>query len=122
MALLTVNSHDYTKYIISESYEVNVQDVYNSWTDGNGIKHRGVYRTRIEGKLTMRFLDRSAYNTFLTDLAAVKTSGYYPITVYVNNTLATANINAFLEIEPAMEANYTTYPLMSKFTVKLEER
>lgn len=121
MALLTVNSHDYTKYIVSGSYEVNAEDVYQSWADGNGVKHRSVYRTRIAGKLTMRFLNRSAYSAFLSDLAAVKTGGYYPMTVYVNNTLTTATINAFTDVEPAMEANYTTLPEMGKFTIKLEE-
>lgn len=121
MALLTINSHDYTKYILAGSWEVNRQDVYKSWTDANGINHRSIYRTRVSGEFTIQFINRSVYNTFLNDLAAVKANGYYPMTVYQNNVMSTASINAFISMEPAMEANYTTNPAFDKFTVKLEE-
>ena len=121
MALLTVNSHDYTKYIVSGSWEVNHKDVYKSWTDANGINRRNVYRTRIEGEFSMQFLNRTAYGTFMSDLAAVKTAGYYPVTVYANDTQTAVSANVYLNMEPAMEANYST-PLFGKFSVKLEER
>lgn len=121
MALLTINSHDYTKYILAGSWEVNRQDVYKSWTDANGINHRSIYRTRVSGEFTIQFIDRSKYSVFLNDLAAVKANGYYPMTVYQNNVGSTASINAFISMEPAMAANYTVNPEFEKFTVKLEE-
>ncbi len=122
MALLTVNSHDYTKYILSGSWKVNRQDIYKSWTDANGITHHNVYRTKIDGECTMRFYSRSAYADFLNDMAAVKVSGYYPITVYVNNVLGVATINAFVtRLEPAMAAQYAVTPEFEQFTFKFEE-
>ena len=120
--LLTINSVDFTPYIISKTYEVNKQDTYESWTDANGILHRSIYRTHISGDFDMKFIDRTKYNAFLTALSAVKTDGYYPVTVYVNNTLSTETINAFITIKPAMSAQYANYPEMEQFSVEVMQR
>lgn len=120
--LLTINSVDFTPYIISKSYAINKQDTYETWTDANGIVHRSIYRTRISGDFNMKFIDRTKYNAFLTALSAVKTDGYYPVTLYVNNTLASETINAFITIHPAMSAQYTNYPEMEEFTVEVMQR
>lgn len=121
MALLTINSHDYTKYILAGSWEVNRQDVYTDWEDANRIKRRSIYRTRVSGQFTIQFIDRSKYADFLSDLEAVKSNGYYPMTVYQNNVGSTVSINAFISMDPVMAANYATTPEFEKFTVKIEE-
>lgn len=120
--LLTINSVDFTPYIISKSYEVNKQDVYEGWTDANGIAHRSIYRTKISGTFTMKFIDRTKYSAFLTALSAVKTDGYYAVTLYVNNTLSSETINAFVTIHPAMTAQYSNYPEFEQFQVEVVQR
>ena len=121
MNLVTVNSFDLSPYIIAPSYEMNREDVFREWVDGNGITHRSVYRTRVRGQFEVKFWDRSKYATFLTNIGAVKTGGYYPMTVYVNNTETTENVNLFMEFSPTLTAKYST-PEYETFRITVEER
>lgn len=122
MALVTINTFDLSPYIITPSYEMNKEDVYNEWVDGNGITHRNVYRTRITGEFSVKFWNRSAYASFLTALGGVKTSGYYPMTVYINNTQTTEAANLFVEFGPALTAQYTAGNEYERFRIRVEER
>ena len=120
--LFEVLETDFTPYIVSGSYKMNQQDSYEEWTDGNGIKHRNVYRTKISGSFEMKFINRAAYGSFLAALDAVKTDGYYTVTVFVNNTLFPQTIEAFITIEPSMAAQYLHIPEFEQFSVKVEQR
>lgn len=120
--LFQILSTDFTPYIISKTYTMNKQDSYEKWVDGNGITHRAIYRTKISGTFEMKFINRTAYNTFLTALEAVKTDGYHSVTVYVNNKLHMETIDAFVTIEPSMTAQYKTVPEFEQFTVRVEQR
>ncbi len=120
--LFTVNAKDYTPFIISKTYKVNRLDVYESWTDANGITHRVVYRQKISGSFDIKFINRSHYSQFLSDLGAVKNDGYHAVSLYLNNMLTSANANVFITMEPAMNAQYSDYPEMAKFSVKVVER
>ena len=120
--LFEVLETDFTPYIVSKSYQMNRQDSYEEWTDGNGITHRNVYRSKISGSFEMKFINRAAYGSFLAALDAVKTDGYYPVTVYVNNTLFPETIEAFITIEPSMTAQYRNIPEFEQFTVKVVQR
>lgn len=113
---------DFTPFIISKTYKVNKQDVYETWTDANGITHRVIYRTKISGSFEMQFINRAMYDVFIDELESIKTDGYYPVELYVNNLLTTKTANVFLQIEPAMAAQYSDYPEMDKFSVKVVER
>lgn len=121
MSLVTVNSFDLTPFIIAPSYEMNQEDVFREWVDGNGITHRNVYRTRISGQFDVKFWDRSAYTTFLSSINGVKTGGYYPMTVYVNNTELSVNADLFMNFQPILTAKYST-PEYEKFRITVEER
>lgn len=120
--LFGIQQTDYTKYIVNPTYQVNQQDEYESWKDADGLKHRVVYRSRISGTFDMKFLDRAQYQSFLTALGTVKQDGYYTVSLYVNNTLQLEQVDAFIQIEPAMQAQYSNVPEMNKFKVKVEER
>lgn len=101
LELFKVDSTDYTNNIINESYEVQDNDVYQSWTDANFITHREKVRTKVEGKFTMRFRSLSTYQNFVTYMASKKTTGsYYPCSVYCNNTRTKKTVNLFVTWAP----------------------
>lgn len=120
--LFSVNNVDFTRYIISSSYDMAKEDEYIEWKDAYGFKRKDIYRTRISGSFELKFINRAKYNEFLGALSAVKTDGYYPVTVFVNTTLATETINAFIHIAPKMKAQYSDYPEMEQFSVEVEQR
>lgn len=113
---------DFTPFIISKTYKVNEQDVYETWTDANGITHRVIYRKKISGSFELQFIDRSIYDRFIDELESIKQDGFYPIELYINNLLMTKQVNAFLSMEPVMNAQFSDYPEMAKFSVKVVER
>ncbi len=120
--LFEVLETDFTPYIVSKTYKMNQQDTYESWVDGNGITHRNVYRSKISGSFEMKFINRTAYGSFLAALDAVKTDGYHIVTVFVNNKLLPKTIEAFITIEPSMTAQYSNVPEFEQFSVKVEQR
>lgn len=100
--MFAINGTDYSHRVVGTGYAVQKNDEYNVWTDANGKEHRSAYRTRIEGKFTMLFLDVSEYNTFEGVLLLNKNADLtYPITVYDNKTATSVNITAFIDFTPS---------------------
>lgn len=82
-----------------QNYDVNMVDVYQEWTDGNWITHRDIVRTRIQGTVKLGFKTATDWNAFIALLNATRDeAGYFPITVWVNNTATSETINAFLDM------------------------
>lgn len=99
MVFFKIGTTDLSAYADIQNYNVNKEDIYQEWTDGNWIARREIERTRITGTLQLGFKTSSSWSDFLALLAEQKTdAGYYPVTVYVNNTGTTETINAFLDM------------------------
>ena len=95
----TINTTDITGWIDVQNYDVNREDVFTTWTDGNWIEHRVIARTKISGKFQVGFADATDFASFVALLGSEKTAdGYYPVTAYVNNTGTTETFNAYLDV------------------------
>ena len=94
-----IGTTDLTDYVDVQTYAVNREDVYDSWTDGNWIEHRVIARQRRSGTFSLGFATAAAFSAWTTLLASAKTAGgYYAVTAYINNTGATDTFNAFLDV------------------------
>ena len=124
--ILKINSVDFSGYVNKKSYEVQQNTEYVEWVDGNHKTHRSVTRQKVSGKFTLTFLSITDYTTFRTNVAAATNAeGYVAVTLYVNNTQASATINAFLDITAKTVWTTDAYdrsPEVALVTVKLEER
>ena len=93
------SSGDLSAFADIQNYDVNKTDVYQEWTDGNWIDHREIVRTRIQGTVTLGFKKTSDWNAFVALLNATRNAaGYFPITLWVNNTATSETIDAFLDL------------------------
>lgn len=93
-----VGSTDLTPYIDLQNFDVNSEEVYESWTDGNFNEHRVISRTRITGKIKLGFKDLTDFDNFRSLMSSNRNvNGYYSIKVYVNNLNSTETINAFVD-------------------------
>lgn len=129
MALFTVNNVDFTSKINQKKYNIQKKPVYTNWTDGNGIVHRVVTRTRVSGSFPMSFFSVADYDAFKNAVEAVRTNGdYCPITIYANNTKETLNINAFVDYETSLrwtqvyDQQTGSTPAVAAVTVTISER
>lgn len=97
-----ISSTDLTAYEDIQNHDVNREDIYDTWVDGNWITHRVIARTRISGTVKLGFRSATDFSTFMTLLGSAKDAeGYYPISVYCNNTGTTETVNAFLDVSGA---------------------
>ena len=94
-----ISTTDLTAYEDIQNHDVQKENVWTSWTDGNWTEHREIVRTRVTGTVKLGFKSATDYTTFQTLLTTAQDAeGYYPITVYCNNTGTSETVNAFLEI------------------------
>ena len=126
MVLLKINNVDFTDRVNQRSYNVQKQDEYETWTDGNWITHHETVRTRVSGSIDLTFLTEAQYTAFNAAIAAVKTAGgYCPVQLWINNTKELATINAFLTIQTKHRWTMPAFggtPEVAAATVKVIQR
>lgn len=102
MVFFKIGSTDLTAYADIQNYNINKADVFQNWTDGNWVDHRDMVRTRITGTILLGFKTAASWSAFLALLTSQRNAaGFYPVTVYVNNTGTTETIDAFLDMTNA---------------------
>lgn len=90
---------DLTAYEDIQSHDVNREDVYDIWTDGNRIDHRVVVRTRVSGTIKLGFSDAAAFASFVALLRSARSAeGFYTVTAYCSNTGTLETFEAYLDV------------------------
>lgn len=56
---LTVAGHDLTKYIVDGTYDINTDDIYESWNNGNMVEHRGPTFQKVIGSFDICCTDQT---------------------------------------------------------------
>lgn len=121
--LFVINNTDLTKWERTENHNVNREDVYEEWTDGNWISHRVIARTRVSGSVILSFSREADYASFMSLMSTARdANGYYPITVWCSNTNTTENINAFLDIDGETKWDVTAPIKHNTITVTITQR
>lgn len=97
--LFKISTTDLTAWEKTAEHNVNRQDIYTTWTDGNWAEHREIVRTKVSGTVKLGFKRESEFSAFISLLSSARNAnGYYPITVWCSNTNTSETINAFLDI------------------------
>ena len=100
MVFFKVGNTDYTDFTDIQNCDLNAQDVFEEWTDGNWNIHRVITRQRITGSVKLGFKTAADLGSFLSGIEAARNaSGYYPVTAYVNNLNGEQTFNAFLDLD-----------------------
>ena len=123
MTFFKIGNTDLSAYADIQNYTMNQADVYQEWIDGNWINHREIARTQITGSVLLGFKDSQSWTAFQSLLAAQKNvAGYYPVTVYVNNTGTTEEIDAFLDMTNASRWDLVNDRFWRVQTITVTER
>lgn len=118
-----INTTDLSAYEDKEKHDVNRNDVFETWTDGNWVEHRVIARTRVEGSVFLKFSRQAAFDSFLSLLSSARNAnGYYPITVWCSNTGSSVTINAFLAYSGQTKWDVTCPRKWQGGTVTIRER
>lgn len=121
--LATVNGIDITKYIIKDTYDVNAEPVYESWTDGNFREHRIQIRDRVKGSFDVIFFDddNTAYQNFLTLLDSATDIDRLTIGLFVLNKSVFQAFEVYYKITAAQHAETSDGRIVNKMSIEIEE-
>lgn len=99
--MFKVGATDYSNRVISGTFKVQTNDLYEEWTDANGRTHRMGYTTKTSGSFNIFFKTIEEYQGFMANLIAVRHEDLsYPVTVLDNISSTEKSIDAFLDFEP----------------------
>ena len=123
---LSINGKDYTPYIVAGSYNVNTEDKYDSWEDGNMIQHRVIASSKVVGSIqlccseeTTRFPEVS---TLLADLNAVTDNGVLSIGVYVPSLGTIKAVDCYYKLDNVSHIKSLGNKFTDIFELKITER
>ena len=121
--LATVGDTDITKYIIKDTYSMNAEPVYESWTDGNFHEHRIRIRERVKGSFDVIFFDddNGAYQNFLALLEENTTNTLLTCGFYVENTSSFEAFEMYYQIKAKQHARTIDDIMVNKMTIEFEE-
>lgn len=115
---------DFTQYIPAPSYDVNLEDIDEDWTDANYVTHRIVPRTKIKGSLELLFTEKEQYNRFLKLLKMnklVNGAGYTQLKVQVNDDIDIYSNEIFIKGDATLDlANRPCKTYIGMFFIKME--
>lgn len=123
MVLFKIGDTDITRFIDIQNFDVNREEIFESWTDGNLREHRNSVRSKISGSFPVGFSSYADRQTF-TDLlnSARLPDGYFNITSSVNNLPTVAEYEAFIETTAAGKYDPLNDRVWLEMTVTVTER
>ena len=122
--LLQIGQTDYTRKIIQGTYAVNQYDSYKEWLDANYKTHRNTYASKLKGTFSMYFGNQTIYQTFLSDLEAVRNvDNSVTIGLMSNNTHTWKGAaEVFIEFFPTREQRVLGDAWYPELRVDIEEK
>lgn len=114
---------DLTTLIEVPSYQVNLEDGYEEWTDNNQVTHRDILAKKAKGSFNVRFESVDQYQAFMMYLKNnKKQNGSYDCSVYLNNMLETINTEMFIDFAPENFMPYIGVKEYDSIEVTVEQR
>lgn len=120
---VVVNGQDITNHIVSGSYKINAYDQYESWTDGNGIEHRIIVRTKVSGSFDIVCSSKTIpLSDFLDLWNGAVNLGAVTIGMTVLNTDKFEALEAYYEITNKDHIKKGDGQIIDVLTIKIQER
>lgn len=125
MNIITINGHDISQYIVNESYQMDAEDQFLSWQDGNFTEHRIVVASKITGSFDIACTN-AADGLTVSDLMDYLTSGadsnIAVCSVWVTNRGSYEAINAYYTVSNKTHDLTAAGGYVDVLTVELKER
>lgn len=122
--LFKIGNTDYTSHIVNGTYEVNAEEINDTYTDCNEVKHFILLTTKVKGSFDMAFQTQAEYSAMVSAIISEKSSSTnsWTVTVTPNNTLTQANIDCRLKFTPKRELTAAGTDIIRRMTITIEER
>lgn len=124
MELAIVNDVDITPYINTKTYNVNSDDIYESFENANYVETRIFTRKKIKGSFEVALYGRNGmdYETFLENWNAAVEDGIVTIGLWVMNDNQYEAIEAYYKFASSKHAELMNGNYIDRITITIEER
>lgn len=120
---IIVNSTNITDYIVDGSYDININDAYESWQDGNMLEHRVIVAQKIVGSFDILCSSETiTLSDFITLWDAAVDEGVVTLSVYVPSLNSLEAINAYYKITSKSHIKKVDDSFIDVLTVEIKER
>ena len=120
---LIIGGEDLTDYIVQDSYDVNSNDVYESWKDGNMMEHRIIVASKVKGKFKIACSEATLpLSDFLETWNSAVTNGVVTLGLYVTNTDTFEALECYFSIKSAQHIKSTGGKLYDVLDVEVTQR
>ena len=122
---LVINGVDYTPYIVDGSYDINTNDKYESWEDGNMVEHRIIVTSKVSGSVQILCSEEGNWprvDAFISDLAAATDNGVLTCGVFVPSRGALAALDCYYKLENVSHIKGSGDLFTDVFALKITER
>lgn len=123
MNTITINGHNIAQYIVDGSYQMDAEDQYLSWQDGNFTEHRIIVTSKVKGSFDIACHDDGlSLPDLMGYIAEGETNGVILCGVYVTNKGTNKAINAYYAITNKQHDLTADGDYVDVVTVELKER
>lgn len=122
--LVIVGGTDITPYINWKKYNIEAEEMYESWRDGNYVEHRIYIRSRMTGSFEVWLCGINDMDTdaFLALWNSATTNHVTTMAVYDQTINDMRAINAFCQITPSDHKQMMNGKFFDVFKIEVEER
>ncbi|MBQ1572354.1 MAG: hypothetical protein IIZ78_14600 [Clostridiales bacterium] len=122
--LFKIGNTDYTSHIVNGTYEVNAEEINDTYTDCNEVNHFIHLATKVKGSFEMAFQTQAEYSAMVSAIASAKSqsTNSWTVTVTPNNTLTQTSIDCRLKFAPKRELTAAGTDIIRRMTMTIEER
>lgn len=118
-----VGGQDFTDYIVENSYDVNTEDVYESWQDGNMLEHRIIVASKVKGKFKIVCAsDKLTIANFLSTWNSAVVRGVVTLGLYVTNTDTFEALECYYKIKSSQHIKSTGGTLYDVLEIEVTQR
>jgi len=123
MHRIMVGTTEITDYIVDGTYEMDAEDTYESWKDGNARQHRVIITSKVSGSFDVACANETIsladFNNIFSNAA---TSGHVIMNVYVTNQGTTKAITAYYHLKNKDHILRADGTYIDVVTVEVEEQ
>ena len=123
MNVITINGHNVAPYIVDGTYQMDAEDQFLSWQDGNMTEHRIIVASKVSGSFDIACHDDGlSLSDFMGYVTGGEVNGIILCGVYVTNKGINKAINAYYTITNKTHDLTAEGDYVDVLTVELKER
>lgn len=117
-------TYNLSQHVPMGTYNVNVLEEYEEWTDSNYDIHRKLKRNRVEGTFNLKFKSIADYEEFLNVITKARTTtgqNYIEMDAFATNKGTKYNKKFYIDFTPKNDLPFMADSKNDAFTVTIKE-